>query len=312
MEADALTQLAHRMTGSMEGIVQQVVEQIVRSSRQGARVITTGVGKSGYIAQKTAATLNSLGIASQFLHAAEAVHGDIGMVQNGDTILAFSYSGETEELIRLFATFSARQATLVAISGCSTSTLARAAAFFLDASVAEEACPLKLAPTASTTVMLALADALAVEAGQQLGVRAEDFALFHPGGRLGKRLQKVATLMHAADRIPTVSNQMLLPAVIHEMSAKRLGMTTVVDAHNVLLGVISDGDLRRILEQEGGHALLRSAEEVMTRNPATVAQDTFASEAMEMMEARRITSLVVVDGARHVQGVLHLHDLWER
>lgn len=312
IEADALAQLAERMGGAMQADVQRAVELLLRPATSGGRVIATGVGKSGYIAQKTAATLNSLGIAAQFLHASEAAHGDIGMVQKGDTVLAFSYSGETEELLRLLETLAARSTTLIALCGCTTSTLARAAAVTLDVSVSEEACPMQLAPTASTTVMLALADALAMETGQRLGVRADDFALLHPGGRLGKRLQRVGTLMHGSDRAPRVTTETLLPAVIHEMSKKRLGMTTVTDSQGKLLGVISDGDLRRLLEREGGDALLRTAGDVMTPTAVTVTEEMFAAEALELMESRKITSLVVVDDHKIVRGVLHLHDLWEK
>lgn len=309
-EAAALGQLADRMAGPMATDVLQAVELLEVCCGKSARVITTGVGKSGYVARKMTATLNSLGVAAQFLHAGEAAHGDVGMVHGGDVVVVFSYSGETEELLALLETLRDRSAAMIAVCGCAGSTLAKAADVWLDVSVSEEACTMQLAPTASTTAMLALADALAIELGQRLHVRAEDFALLHPGGRLGKRLQTAGALMHAEERLPKVDVNALLPVVIHEMSEKRLGMTTVVDAQGVLLGVISDGDLRRLLQRDGGDALLKTAGDVMSQSAATVREDEFASTAMEMMEAKKITSIVVVNAAGKVAGVLHLHDLW--
>lgn len=304
--------LADRMDGGMRDAFEQAVSLLLRAVGAKGRVIAAGLGKSGHIARKFVATLNSFGIASQFLHASEAAHGDIGMVHANDVVVAFSYSGETDELLRLLETIKQRAASLIAVCGCTTSTLSKHASVTLDVSVSAEACSLQLAPTASTTVMLALADALAIALSERSGLRAEDFAVLHPGGRLGRRLQPIGSLMHAGERAPRVVEHTLLPAVIHEMSEKRLGVTTVVDAAGVLLGVISDGDLRRLLEREGGAALQRTAVEVMHRSPCTMRPDELAASALETMEAKKITSLVVVDDAQRVLGVLHLHDLWER
>lgn len=310
-EAAALDLLAKRMEGPMSSDIRQAIDLLEVCCGKSAHVVTTGVGKSGYIARKMAATLNSLGIAAQFLHAAEAAHGDVGMVHRNDVVVAFSYSGETEEVLRLLESLRVRAAAIIAVCGDPNSTLSQAADVSLDVSVPEEACSMNLAPTASTTSMLALADALAIELGQRLGVQPEDFALLHPGGKLGKRLQSAEALMHAGDKAPCVNVNALLPDVIHEMSEKRLGMTTVTDSQGKLLGVISDGDLRRLLEREGGNALSRTAGEVMTRTAAVLHPQDFASTALEIMEAKKITSLVVVDAQETVLGVLHLHDLWE-
>ncbi|MBS1814730.1 MAG: KpsF/GutQ family sugar-phosphate isomerase [Acidobacteria bacterium] len=312
VEADALLQLAERMEGRMRPDVERAIARVLESVKRNGRVIAVGLGKSGHIARKMVATLNSFGVAAQFLHAGEAAHGDIGMVHGGDTVLAFSYSGETEELLRLLETLKTRAAALIAICGCTNSTLAKTADVVLDVSVSQEACQMQLAPTASTTVMLALADALAIELSQRSGLRAEDFAVLHPGGRLGKRLQPIGGLMHAEERAPRVRADAPLAIVIHEMSEKRLGMTTVVDTGNKLLGVISDGDLRRLLEREGGNALQRTAGEIMHRTPCTMKENDLAASALEAMESKKITSLVVIDDKQKVLGVVHLHDLWEK
>jgi arabinose-5-phosphate isomerase len=310
-EASALLRLAERMEGAMRSSVDDAVARVAACAEAGGRVIAAGMGKSGHVARKWVATLNSLGVAAQFLHAAEAAHGDVGMVHAGDLVVAFSYSGETEELLRLVEVLKSRAAGLIAVCGCATSTLAKAADLVLDVSVDAEACAMNLAPTASTTAMLALGDALAIAVSERRGFGAEDFAALHPGGRLGRRLQKVSELMHAGEKMPRVSAGTLMPAVIHAMSEKRLGMTTIVDGEGRLLGVVSDGDLRRLIEREGGDALKRTAGEVMHRNPVTVSADEFAGVALEAMEARKITSIVAVEGGVAV-GVVHLHDLWER
>jgi arabinose-5-phosphate isomerase len=231
------------------------------------------------------------------------------MIGRGDTVLALSSSGETEELLRLLPTLKRLGARLICFCSCATSTLAEASDIFLDASVSAEACPLNLAPTASTTVMLALGDALALEVSRRRGWKAEDFADLHPGGRLGRRLSRVRDLMHAGEALPSVSAETPMPQVIHEMSHKKLGMTTVLDGGS-LLGMISDGDLRRLLERDGSHALERLAGDIMNRQPLTIEGDAFASAALAQMEERKITSLIVTGEFGQVEGVLHLHDLW--
>jgi arabinose-5-phosphate isomerase len=274
------------------------------------RVIVTGMGKSGIICRKIAATFTSTGTPSFFLHPAEAIHGDLGVVQAGDVIVALSYSGETDELLQLLAAIKRLGARLIAITGAPRSTLATAADVSLDASVSEEACPMNLVPTASTTAALALGDALAMTLLVARGFQPEDFANLHPGGRLGKRLMRVEQLMHAGDQIPRVSPGTSMPDVLYEISNKKLGMTCVADAEGRLVGIITDGDLRRHMSRER-HLLDRLASEVMTANPVTVSGQVLAAAALNMLETRKITSIVVVDGSRVIQGVLHLHDLWQ-
>jgi arabinose-5-phosphate isomerase len=254
----------------------------------------------------------STGTPASFLHPSEAVHGDLGMVGRGDVVIALSYSGETEELLRLLPVLPRLGVTLVGLCGCAGSTLALASDYVLDVSVSQEVCQHQLAPTASTTAMLALGDALAIDVSRRLGFRAHDFAELHPGGHLGRRLMPVAKLMHTGDAIPMVGPEASLPEIVHEMSAKRLGMTTVQQGGR-LLGVLSDGDLRRLLEQDGPKAFGKTAAEVMNRSPRTIAPEPLAPDALEIMERYRITSLVVTqDGtaASAVLGVLHTHDLW--
>jgi arabinose-5-phosphate isomerase len=273
------------------------------------RVIVTGMGKSGIISHKIAATLSSTGTSAFFLHPAEAIHGDLGAVRAEDVVLALSYSGETEELVRLVEAIRRIGATLIALTGDIQSTLGQAADIALSCHVPAEACPLNLAPTASTTAALALGDALALALSRRKGFRAEEFADLHPGGRLGKKLMRVETLMHAGAAIPQVPPDARMPDVIHEMSDKRLGMTCVVDATGQLLGIVTDGDLRRHMTT--GSALLdQQARDVMTPQPVTITRGMLAVEAIRLMEQRRITSIVVVDSARRVEGVVHLHDLW--
>jgi arabinose-5-phosphate isomerase len=233
------------------------------------------------------------------------------MVASGDLILALSSSGETEELLALLPTLKHLGVPLIALCGEPTSTLAQASILTLDVSVTAEACALNLAPTASTTVMLALGDALALEVSRRCGFQPEDFATLHPGGRLGRRLARVSDLMHSGDAMPSVATATPLPGVIHEMSHKKLGMTTVLDQESrKLLGLISDGDLRRLFEKDGHQALTRTAAEIMNPNPVTIPPDTFAAEALTLMESRKITSLIVATPAGEALGVLHLHDLW--
>jgi arabinose-5-phosphate isomerase len=272
-------------------------------------VVVTGMGKSGIIAQKIAATLSSTGSPALFLHPAEAVHGDLGVLMPGDVVVALSGSGETEEILRLLATLKRKGDALITFCCNLQSTLAQASDVALDCSVEREACGLNLAPTASTTAMLALGDALAVAVSLRKGFRAEDFAELHPGGKLGKQLAKVRELMHSGEDIPAVTPSTSMADVIFEMSSKKLGITTVQEDGR-LCGVISDGDLRRLLEREGGAALSKTAGEAMNPHPRTIASSELAARALAILEERKITSLVVVDADGKVEGVVHLHDLW--
>jgi arabinose-5-phosphate isomerase len=277
--------------------------------RCAGRVILTGMGKSGIIAHKIAATLSSTGTPAIFLHAAEAVHGDLGVVQADDVVVALSFSGETEELVRLLEAIRRIGARLISLTGHTQSTLGQASDVTLSCHVAEEACPMNLAPTASTTAALALGDALALALSRRKGFREEQFADLHPGGRLGKRLMRVEALMQSGDAVPKVFTDTRMPDVIHEMSSKRLGMTCVTDRQGRLTGVVTDGDLRRHMTT-GANLLDRKAEDVMTRQPITVRREILAVEALRLMEERKITSIVVVDAQHIVEGVVHLHDLW--
>jgi arabinose-5-phosphate isomerase len=273
------------------------------------RVVVTGMGKSGIIAHKISATFSSTGTPAVFLHAAEAIHGDLGVVQTDDVVVALSYSGETEELIRLLEAIRRIGAKLISLTGNPQSTLGTASDVTLSCAVAEEACPMNLAPTASTTATLALGDALAMALSQRKGFRLEHFADLHPGGRLGKQLMRIESLMHAGDAVPCVGHQAPVWDVISEISGKRLGMTCVVDAEGGLVGVVTDGDLRRHMTP-GTDLLARRAMDVMTTRPVTIGRNLLAVEALRLMEQRKITSVVVVDGRGAVEGVVHLHDLW--
>ncbi len=309
-EAAALTALADRLEGAMAAPFERAVALVCACGTQRGRVVVTGMGKSGIIAQKIAATLSSTGSPALFLHPAEAVHGDIGMLAPGDVVVALSASGETEELLQLLATMKRVGDALITFCCDLGSTLARASDVALDCSVGGEACGLGLAPTASTTTMLALGDALAIAVSLRKGFRAEDFARLHPGGRLGKQLAPVRELMHAGERIPQVALAAPLAEVMDEMTRKGLGMTAVLDDAGVLQGVVSDGDLRRLLLADGSAALTRSAGEVMHRPPHTIHPDELAARALARMEQHRITSLVVPDERGRVLGILHLHALW--
>jgi arabinose-5-phosphate isomerase len=308
-EAAALTALAARLEGSMAAAFTCAVDLVLRCGEQNGRVVVTGMGKSGIIAQKIAATLSSTGSPALFLHPAEAVHGDLGVLMPGDVVIALSASGETEEILRLLATVKRKGDALVSFCCNLQSTLAQASDVALDCSVEREACGLNLAPTASTTAMLALGDALAVAVSARKGFRAEDFAELHPGGKLGKQLAKVSDLMHTGDQVPVVMPATSMSDVIFEMSSKKLGMTTV-QCDGRLCGVISDGDLRRLLEREGGAALGKTAGDAMNAHPRTIASSELAAKALAILEERKITSLVVVDAEQKVEGVVHLHDLW--
>ena len=317
IEAEALRALADRLAGPMAQSFERAVELLFSCA---GRVVVTGMGKSGLIARKIAATLTSTGSPALFLHPAEALHGDLGMVVRGDVVLALSASGETAEILGLLATVKRLGVPLITLT-CdelfavpeeprTLSTLAQAADVALDCSVANEACSLGLAPTASTTTMLALGDALAVALSERRGFQEEDFANLHPGGKLGKRFARVASLMHTGEALPRVAPATPMTQVIYEMSRKGLGMTTVVTDGDKLAGLISDGDLRRLLEHHGKEVLDRTAAECMTRSPKVIAPETFAIAALDIMEQKKITSLPVVDNAGRLLGVLHLHDLW--
>ncbi|HKT90474.1 MAG TPA: KpsF/GutQ family sugar-phosphate isomerase [Candidatus Sulfotelmatobacter sp.] len=325
IEAEALGALADRISGSMAGSFQRAVDLMFCCA---GRVVVTGMGKSGIIARKIAATLSSTGTPALYLHPVEALHGDLGMVVRGDVVLALSASGETEEILTLIATIKRLQVPLISMTGdevCTSSnpvankatnkgqtqvsTLASAADVALDCSVAQEACSLGLAPTASTTTMLALGDALAVTLSERRGFKEEDFANLHPGGKLGKRLARVELLMHTGEALPCVTPSTRMPDVIYEMSRKKLGVTAVVEGDR-LAGVISDGDLRRLLEKRGKNVMDLTAGEAMTRTPKTIKGSEFAASALALMEEKKITSLMVVDEAGKLEGIVHLHDLW--
>jgi arabinose-5-phosphate isomerase len=311
-EAEAILALVDRLDGRFEEAV-----RILLDCR--GRTIVTGMGKSGIICRKIAATLSSTGTPAFFLHPAEAIHGDLGVLQADDVVIALSNSGETEEILRLLETIKRLGARMIAVTGDCSSTLGQAADVALDCHVSEEACPMNLVPTASTTAALALGDALAMTLFVAKGFRQEDFANIHPGGKLGKRLMRVEQLMHGDDERPLVRLNTPMPDVMAEMSRKGFGMACVLDGGERLAGIITDGDLRRyiIAAQQGaaggeaGRSILeRSASDVMTRNPVTASRSMLAVEALRLMEEHKITSIVVTSAAQHVDGIVHLHDLW--
>jgi arabinose-5-phosphate isomerase len=297
------------------GLVPRLGEPFLRAVEKiqacRGRVVVTGIGKSGLIGRKIAATLASVGTPAFFLHPAEGAHGDIGMVARGDVLLAISNSGETEEVLVLLPAIKRLEIPLIVLSGNLRSTLAQHADVVLDVSVAEEACPMNLAPTASTTAALAMGDALAVALLELSNLREEDFAEIHPGGNLGRRFWKVEDLMHSGEAVPRVEEDAAMKDVVVEMTSKRLGVTTVVDGQGILTGIITDGDLRRALQRDS-NLFERTAKEVMSVEPRTVKKTVLAGVALEMMEqnpSRPITQLVVVDEARHPIGIIHLHDI---
>ncbi|MGE3518007.1 MAG: SIS domain-containing protein [Vicinamibacterales bacterium] len=302
-EAAAILALVPRIDARFDAAI-----DLLRHCR--GRVVVTGMGKSGIICRKIAATLTSTGTASLFLHPAEAIHGDLGVVQSEDVVIAVSSSGETAEVLRLLETIKRIGARLIAITGVAHSTLAEAADVALDCSVTEEACPLNLAPTASTTAALAMGDALAMTLLDAKGFRQEDFANLHPGGKIGKQFMRVGALMHGGKHCPIVPTGTRMRDVIYEMSRKGLGMACVVEPGDVLAGIITDGDLRRRMESTSD-ILALTAGDVMTRDPIAVPPSMLAAEALHVLEQRKITALAVVEGEpRRVVGVVHLHDLW--
>jgi arabinose-5-phosphate isomerase len=303
IEAEALGEMLQRLDARFE----QAVELLLACK---GRVVVSGMGKSGLIGRKIAATFSSTGTPAAFLHPAEAIHGDLGMLMRDDVVLAVSYGGETEEIIALLETIKRLGLRMVTLTGHPRSTIAAASDVVLDVSVKEEACSLNLAPTASTTVTMAMGDALAVAMLDRRGFSPGDFAALHPGGRLGKKLLRVENLMHAGEAMPRVTATAKMPDVIYEMSKKGLGMTTVVDADGRLAGILTDGDLRRLMQQRGAATLDLVVGDCVTKNPQTIAPGELAGSALRMMEERKITSLVVVDTERRPVGVVHLHDLW--
>lgn len=300
---------ANAILGLVAHIGETFVEvvEIIRDSP--GRVVTMGMGKSGIICKKISATLASTGTPSFFMHPAEAIHGDLGMIVPGDVVLAVSNSGETEEICRLLPSFKRIGSTIVAMTGNPSSTLARNADHHLSVAIDREACPLGLAPTASTTATLAMGDALAMALLIRKGFREEDFAVLHPGGKLGKRFLRVRDLMHSGDEVPSVPLSTPMHEVIYEMSRKGFGITAVTTAEGRLEGVISDGDLRRLFQRDSG-TLGRTAEECMKRDPVTIDPGQLASAALQVMEERKITSLFITGGEGRLEGILHLHDLW--
>jgi arabinose-5-phosphate isomerase len=302
IEASAVSGLVEQLDESFDRAI-----ELLRSAS--GRVVCTGMGKSGLVLRKVAATLSSTGTPAFFLHPAEAIHGDLGMVGEGDVVLAASYSGRTDELVRLVEILKRLGVPLIVMTGDAESPLARHADIHLRVAIDQEACPLALAPTASTTATLALGDALAMALLEAKGFSRDDFARLHPGGGLGRRLLKLREVMHSGEELPTVSPEAPMRDAIYEMSRKRLGVTAVVHQGNLLAGCITDGDLRRLLATDD-RLLERTAAECMTPSPLTIDGEELASAALHVMEERRITSLFVCSPEGRLEGVVHLHDLW--
>lgn len=307
-ERDALARLLERLCGRAGEQFERAVEVLLACQ---GRVVITGMGKSGIVAQKIAATFASTGTPAFFLHPAEAAHGDLGILVKGDVLVALSYGGETAEVNQLLPAARNLGIPIVSLTGNPQSALAQAAGVVLDVSVEREACSLNLTPTASTTAMMALGDALAMALLERRGFREEDFARLHPGGRLGKRLERVENVMHTGEAIPRVAPSTRMAEVIYEMSRKGLGLTTVVEAAGKLAGIITDGDLRRLMQRRQKDALDLVAGECMTRNPATIRKTELAGAALALMQQRKITSVIVVDEVGRIEGVVHIHDLWD-
>ena len=303
IEARAIQEAAKQLDAAFEAVVRRIVETK-------GRVILTGIGKSGIICRKIAATFASTGTPAFFLHPAEAIHGDLGMIVPGDTVVAVSHSGQTEELVRLLEFIKRQGAGLIAITGNPESDLARFADLTLSYVLREEGCPLGLAPMASTTTALALGDALAAAVMDARGFTQREFAKFHPGGKLGRRLLLVREAMKSHQGKPLVAAEAKLSDALIEMSEKRLGMTAVA-LEGGSLGLISDGDIRRLLQKYGSDVLQRTAAEVCTQTPKTIRADQLAVEALRIMEHHHITALLVVGKDGGYEGVIHLHDLWQ-
>lgn len=302
IEAKTLESLRDSLGNSF----QKTVDAILACS---GRVVVTGMGKSGLIGHKISATLASTGTPAFFLHPADALHGDLGMVKQEDVVLALSNSGETEEILRLVPQLKRIGAFIVGVTGSAQSSLAGLSDLHITVIVEREGCPLELAPMASTTAQLALGDALCAELMEHRNFRKEDFALFHPGGKLGKRFMRVSELMHAGDELPLVPPSAPMRDVIYEISSKKLGMT-VVGGGGSVAGVITDGDVRRLLEKHGGSLMEMTAGDCCTPSPVTIQPDALAAEALNLLESRKITAVLVTSADKRILGVLHLHDLW--
>src|SRR5579883_2000336 len=303
IEARAIAELIGRLNEQFERAVDTIF------ACQG-RLVVAGMGKSGLIGQKISATFSSTGTPSFFLHPAEALHGDLGRLVPNDVLMALSYSGETEELLRLLDTVKRLAIQMIVLTGRPASTLAQASDVVIDVSISEEACPLGLAPTASTTAMLAVGDALAMALLEKRGFKEEDYANLHPAGGLGMKLRRVESLMHTGESVPRVRPQTPMPEVIYEMSRKGLGHTAVVNVDGRLVGLFADGELRRLFEREGNRGLSMLAADCMTASPVTIRRKDLATGALNLMESRKITALPVVDADGKLEGVLHIHDLW--
>jgi arabinose-5-phosphate isomerase len=303
IEAEAIAGLIDRLDERFE----KAVELLYACK---GRVVVTGLGKSGLIGRKLAATFSSTGTPSFFLHAGEALHGDLGMLTSDDVLVAISSSGETEELVELLESVKRLGIRLITLTANSRSTVAGASDIVLDIAVKEEACSLNLAPTASTAAALAMGDALAIALLERRGFKEEDFAALHPGGRLGKKLRRIEALMHAGADVPRVLPAAKMPDVIYEMSRKGLGLTAVTEVDGRLLGLITDGDLRRVMQKRKQNVLELAAADCMTPNPVTLPRTELAASALRLMEEKKITSVLVVDSAGRLEGVVHIHDLW--
>ncbi len=303
VESEAIASLIARLDARFEKAV-----ELLHSCK--GRVVVTGLGKSGLVGRKLAATFASTGTPALFLHTGEALHGDLGMLTAGDVMLAISTSGETAELIELLETVKRLGVPLLSLTANPKSTLAQASKIVLDIAVKEEACSLNLAPTASTAAAMAMGDALAIALLERRGFNEQDFAALHPGGRLGNKLRRVETLMHQGENTPRVLPTTKMPDVIYEMSRKGLGLAAVTEADGKLLGIITDGDLRRVMQKRQENVLALTAADCMTKNPITLSRHELAASALRAMEEKKITSLLITDPAGKLEGVLHIHDLW--
>lgn len=303
VESEAIAGLIERLDARFEKAV-----ELLHACK--GRVVVTGLGKSGLVGRKISATFASTGTPALFLHTGEALHGDLGMLTAGDVMLAISTSGETAELIELLETVKRLGVPLLALTANPKSTLAKASNIVLDIAVKEEACSLNLAPTASTAAAMAMGDALAIALLEARGFKAEDFAALHPGGRLGNKLRRVESLMHQGENAPHVLPTTKMPDVIYEMSRKGLGLAAVTEASGKLLGIITDGDLRRVMQKRQENVLALTAADCMTKNPITLARTELAASALRLMEEKKITSLLITDPDGKLEGVLHIHDLW--
>jgi arabinose-5-phosphate isomerase len=303
VESEAIASLIDRLDARFEKAV-----ELLHACK--GRVVVTGLGKSGLVGRKLAATFASTGTPALFLHTGEALHGDLGMVTATDVMLAISASGETAELIELLETVKRLGVPLLALTANPKSTLAHASNIVLDIAVKEEACSLNLAPTASTAAAMAMGDALAIALLERRGFNEQDFAALHPGGRLGNKLRRVESLMHQGENAPHVLPTTKMPDVIYEMSRKGLGLAAVTEANGKLLGIITDGDLRRVMQKRQENVLGLTAADCMTKNPITLSRHELAASALRVMEEKKITSLLITDQAGKLEGVLHIHDLW--